>query len=158
MFTAPLLTMSMVAAACWLARGRRFLREGVRFGAAMASRDAAVIAPTPSSHEEVARLRDMIRPCTHKRSRRAKLEPAVGGSLVLCALLSYGPALAATDEGKEEGHAAVLELGATGEREISERVSYVGPAVGVEVEPIENCLEISSEPRRMGARGPRTGN
>lgn len=37
---------------------------------------------------------------------------------------------------------AVLEFGATGEREISERNSHLGPAVGIEIEPIENWLEM----------------
>ena len=66
----------------------------------------------------------------------------VAGSLVLCALLSFAQTLAATDDGAEQDHVAVLELGATDEREISERTSHLGPAIGIEIEPIENWLEI----------------
>jgi len=78
----------------------------------------------------------------------------VVGSLALCALLQFAPAIAATDEGAEQDHVAVLELGATGEREISERTSHLGPAVGIEIEPIENWLEIelgTSTYRSQGA-------
>lgn len=49
---------------------------------------------------------------------------------------------AAADNDEKQDHVAVLELGATGEREISERNSHIGPAVGIEIEPIENWLEI----------------
>ena len=66
----------------------------------------------------------------------------VARSLVVCALLPIAPTLAATDEGAEQGHVAVLELGAEGEREISERTSHLGPVVGIEFEPIENWLEV----------------
>ena len=68
--------------------------------------------------------------------------PAAAG-LALCALLEFGPAIAATDEaGEQEDHLVILELGATGERELSEHTSHIGPAVGMEIEPIENWLEI----------------
>jgi hypothetical protein len=60
------------------------------------------------------------------------------GALALCALLKIAPAIAAPDEAAERDHLAVLELGATGEREISEHISHIGPTVGVEIEPIEN--------------------
>jgi hypothetical protein len=50
---------------------------------------------------------------------------------------------AATEGGEEEAdHVAILEVGATGEREITERSSHFGPAIGIEVSPIENWLEI----------------
>lgn len=83
-----------------------------------------------------------------------KFATAVGGTLALCALLSFAHTFAATDESAEGDHAAVLEFGVTGEREISERVSHIGPAVGIEIEPIENWLEIelgASTYRSQGA-------
>jgi hypothetical protein len=63
--------------------------------------------------------------------------------------------MAATEEGAEQDHLVILELGASGEREISEHTSQVGPAVGLEIEPIENWLEIelgTSTYRSQGAR------
>jgi hypothetical protein len=80
---------------------------------------------------------------------------AVTGSLALCALLEGAPAIAATEEGTEQDHLVILELGAAGEREISEHTSHIGPAVGLEIEPIENWLEIelgASTYRSQGAR------
>lgn len=50
-------------------------------------------------------------------------------------------------------HQFVLELGAAAEREISERASHLGPAVGIEVEPIENWLEIELGATTYKARG-----
>jgi hypothetical protein len=79
----------------------------------------------------------------------------VGGSLAICTLLEIAPAMAATEEGAEQDHLVILELGASGEREISEHTSHVGPAVGLEIEPIENWLEIelgASTYRSQGAR------
>ena len=83
------------------------------------------------------------------------LATAVGGSLALWALLEITPAIAAPDEGAEQDHLVILELGASGEREISEHTSHIGPAVGLEIEPIENWLEIelgASTYRSQGAR------
>jgi hypothetical protein len=80
---------------------------------------------------------------------------AAGGSLALCALLEIAPAMAAPDEGTEQDHLVILELGASGEREISEHTSHIGPAAGLEIEPIENWLEIelgASTYRSQGAR------
>jgi hypothetical protein len=80
---------------------------------------------------------------------------AAGGSLALCALLEIAPAIAAPDEGTEPDHLVILELGASGEREISEHTSHIGPAVGLEIEPVENWLEIelgASTYRSQGAR------
>jgi hypothetical protein len=77
------------------------------------------------------------------------------GSFTFCALLEVGPAIAATDEGAEQDHLVIFELGASGEREISEHTSHIGPAVGLEIEPIENWLEIelgASTFRSQGAR------
>jgi hypothetical protein len=59
-------------------------------------------------------------------------------ALALCAVPGFTPALA----GGDEDSVAILEFGASAEREISERTSHVGPAVGIEVEPIEDLLEI----------------
>ena len=76
------------------------------------------------------------------------------GSLVLCALLPFAPVLASDEQGAEPDHVAVLAFGAEGEREISERTSHLGPAVGIEIEPIENWLEIefgASTYRSQGA-------
>ena len=41
-----------------------------------------------------------------------------------------------------EGHLAVITFGATGERELADRFTHVGPAIGIEVEPVEHWLEI----------------
>jgi hypothetical protein len=49
---------------------------------------------------------------------------------------------------------ALVELGATGEREISEHVSHLSPTIGIEAEPIENWFEIelgASTNRSQGA-------
>lgn len=82
---------------------------------------------------------------THIRQRDIGLVPQVCHyllfgvrTLALCAVPGFTPALA----GGDEDPVAILELGAGGEREISERTSHVGPAVGIEVEPIEDRLEI----------------
>jgi hypothetical protein len=75
-------------------------------------------------------------------------------ALMLCTLLESASALAAGDESAAQDHVAILELGAAAEREISEHASDIGPAVGVEVEPIENWLEIelgASTDRSQGA-------
>jgi|ERR1019366_573880 hypothetical protein len=72
--------------------------------------------------------------------------PALG------ALLLLAPVPAGADDGEERDHVAVLELGATGVREISERTSHLAPAVGIEFEPIENWLEIE-----LGAATYRSG-
>jgi hypothetical protein len=80
---------------------------------------------------------------------------AACGSFALCALLEVAPVMAASDEDTEQDHHVVLELGASGEREISEHTSHIGPAVGLEIEPIENWLEIelgASTYRSQGAR------
>jgi len=87
--------------------------------------------------------------------RDYSLVTLIASASALCALLEIAPALAAADEGAEQDHLMILELGATGEREISEHTSHIGPAVGIEVEPIENWLEIelgASTYRSQGAR------
>ncbi len=66
----------------------------------------------------------------------------VVAALLLGTLLKAIPAVAAADDNMEQDHVAVLELGVTGERELSEHSSHLGPAIGIEVEPIENWLEI----------------
>ena len=78
----------------------------------------------------------------------------VASLLVLCALLPFAPVLAADEASAEQDHIAVLALGAEGGREISEGTSHLGPAVGVEFEPIEHWLEIefgASTYRSQGA-------
>ena len=77
----------------------------------------------------------------------------VARALPLCVLLPFAPALAATDDGEGPEHVAVLELGATGEREISESTSHAGPAVGIELEPIENWLEVELGASTYRSRG-----
>jgi hypothetical protein len=76
-------------------------------------------------------------------------------AIAFFALFPFASMLAAAaEDGEETDHVAVLEFGATGEREISERTSHVGPAVGIEIEPIENGLEIefgASTYRSQGA-------
>jgi hypothetical protein len=62
--------------------------------------------------------------------------------LALSALLQIAASLAATGDDARQDHGAVFELGFDEEREISERISHLGPAVGIEIEPVENWLEI----------------
>jgi hypothetical protein len=77
----------------------------------------------------------------------------VAGLLTLGAFLEIAPAVAAADGDAEQHRVAVLELGATGEREISERSSHLGPAVGIEIEAIEDWLEIELGASRNRSRG-----
>jgi hypothetical protein len=84
--------------------------------------------------------------------REHPLLSLIARALPLCALLSFAPALAATDDGGEPNH-VVLELGATGEREISERATHIGPAVGIELEPIESLLEVELGGSTYKSRG-----
>jgi hypothetical protein len=66
---------------------------------------------------------------------------SVAQAIAFCALLlAAAPVIA--DEDAEQDHMGILELGVTGEREMSEHAWHTGPAVGIEVEPIENWLEI----------------
>src|SRR5580704_12809460 len=80
-------------------------------------------------------------------NRRVTLATAVG-SLALCTLLEIAPANAA-DEGAEQDHLLIFELGASGEREISEHTSHIGPAVGLEIEPIERRATPSARSNRF---------
>jgi hypothetical protein len=48
---------------------------------------------------------------------------------------------------------AIVEAGATGERELSEGSTHFGPALGVEIEPIENWLEIEFGAARLRNSG-----
>lgn len=75
--------------------------------------------------------------------------------LLLGTCLDVLPALAAGDDDAEEHHAAVIELAFTGERELSEHSSHLGPAIGIEVEPIENWLEIEFGASTFRSRGAR---
>jgi hypothetical protein len=77
----------------------------------------------------------------------------MAGALALCAPLQIAAAIAAPDESAEQDHRVILELGATGEREISEHLSHIGPAVGVEIEPIENWLEVELGASTYRSRG-----
>ena len=63
-------------------------------------------------------------------------------AIAICAPLLLSPVPAVADDEDTLNHVAVLEFGATGEREISDRTSHIGPAVGIEIEPIENWLEL----------------
>jgi hypothetical protein len=74
--------------------------------------------------------------------------PTALGALLLLATTPAGAA-----DREERDHVVVLELGATGEREISERTSHLGPAVGIEIEPIENLLEIEIGASTYRSRG-----
>jgi hypothetical protein len=58
------------------------------------------------------------------------------------AMLQLAGSRAWSQERSEEEHALVVEVGATTERELSEGSTHVGPAVGLEIEPIENWLEV----------------
>ncbi|HXR24004.1 MAG TPA: hypothetical protein VN742_01495, partial [Candidatus Binataceae bacterium] len=57
--------------------------------------------------------------------------------LALSALLGIAASLAATGDDARQDSGPVFEFGVTGEREISEQISHLGPAVGIEIEPIE---------------------
>jgi hypothetical protein len=74
-------------------------------------------------------------------------------AFALCACLQIVPALAAANEAAERDRVAVLELGVTGERELSERTSHLGPVVGIEVAAIENRLEIEFGASPYRSRG-----
>jgi hypothetical protein len=77
----------------------------------------------------------------------------MAAALALCALLEITPAIAAADEGAQQDHLVIFELGATGEQEISERTAHIGPAIGIEIEPIENWLEIELGASTFRSRG-----
>jgi hypothetical protein len=72
---------------------------------------------------------------------------------VICGLMVMPRAMAAGDEGEEAKHLFVLELGAAAEREISEHSSHLSPAVGIEIDPIENWLEIEFGASTYKSRG-----
>lgn len=74
-------------------------------------------------------------------------------AIALGPLLLLAPVFAAAEVAEERDHIAVLEFGATSEREISERTSHIGPAVGIEIEPIENWLEIEFGASTYANRG-----
>ncbi|MGO9993348.1 MAG: hypothetical protein ACLPTF_12655 [Steroidobacteraceae bacterium] len=78
----------------------------------------------------------------------------VTAAIALCGLLPLASVHAIAEDSEEKDHVAVLEFGATGEREISERTSHLGPTVGIEIEPMENWLEVelgASTYRSQGA-------
>jgi hypothetical protein len=77
----------------------------------------------------------------------------VAPASALGALLLLVFVRADADDDESQEHVVVLELGATGEREISERTSHVGPTVGIEIEPIENWLEIEFGASTFRSRG-----
>jgi hypothetical protein len=74
-------------------------------------------------------------------------------AIALCALPVFAPATAIAEDEEEQHHVAVLELGATGKREITENASHIGPAIGIEVEPIENWLTIELGASTNRSRG-----
>ena len=57
------------------------------------------------------------------------------------------------DELPGEERTAIFEIGGAAERELSERTSHFGPAVGVEIEPIEDWLEIEFGASRFRSQG-----
>ncbi|SPE30580.1 conserved exported hypothetical protein [Burkholderiales bacterium] len=61
-------------------------------------------------------------------------------ALAIC--LMMWSAMATAQEAAEDDHSAVLEAGAAGEHSVSGGSSRFGAAVGVEVTPIENWLEV----------------
>ena len=59
--------------------------------------------------------------------------------------------------GGEEGERRVfVEFGVVAEREITERNSHLGPAIGIEGEPIENWLEVELSASTYRSRGATT--
>lgn len=70
-----------------------------------------------------------------------------------CGILRIGSARAEGTESEGKDRAAILEFAATVEREISERTSHAGPAIGVEFEPIEDWLEIEFGASTNWSRG-----
>lgn len=73
---------------------------------------------------------------------RVKFATAVG-SLALCSLLE----IATADESAEQDHLVILELGASGEREISEHTSHIGPAVGPKLSRSKIGLTVNEPPQ-----------
>lgn len=77
-------------------------------------------------------------------------------AIVICVLSPCAANADVAEDGEEKDHVAVVEFGATGEREISERTSHLGPAVGIEIEPVENWLEIEFGASTYTSRGARS--
>ena len=84
-----------------------------------------------------------------KSATRALAFAAIGAVLPLVATATMGE-----EPAGEEKSPLILEAGAAGEQELSERRTHFGPAVGLEIEPIEDWLEIelgASRLRKAGA-------
>lgn len=91
----------------------------------------------------------------NKVSLRELLESASGRLIPFAAaFLLAAPPEARADERPGE-RLAVLEMGAAGEHESSGGANLVGPAIGLEIEPIEDRLEIELG-ASMLRRGPST--
>ena len=66
----------------------------------------------------------------------------VAYSIALGGSLRFTAALASEERSTDDDHGVIVELAATGEREMSGRSSHLGPTVGVEIEAIEGWLEV----------------
>jgi hypothetical protein len=82
--------------------------------------------------------------------RRKRFFP---GLVAFAAMLQLTPSLVVGEERSEEERALIFEIGATGEREVSEGSTHFGPAVGLEIEPIENWLEVEIGASRFSNGG-----
>ncbi len=74
---------------------------------------------------------------------------AIGAVLALVANATTGE-----ERSEDDKSPLIFEVGAAGERDLSERSTRFGPAVGLEIEPVEDWLEIelgASRFRRSGA-------
>lgn len=75
------------------------------------------------------------------------------GVLAISSVLLLSPLPASADERSDEEHMIVVEAGAAGEHDLSDGSTYFGPALGVEVEPIENWLELEFGASRFRETG-----
>jgi hypothetical protein len=68
-------------------------------------------------------------------------------------MLDFMPSPAPAAERSEEERGVIVEVGATAERELSDGSTHFGPAVGLEIEPIEDYLEIELGASRLRNNG-----
>jgi hypothetical protein len=100
------------------------------------NRRAAALTPPRIGH--------LIPFMTHRRCSGAVAMTV--GLVTFAVLLPLFPIRAVGEEHSGDEHAVIVEIGAAGEHELSDGGTDFGPAVGLEVEPIEGWLESSWAP------------